>query len=907
MRSLAVLSTLLATVSLGAVQSTLAAVKTWSCANSSGNWSTGSNWIGGTIPATNDTVVFDCAVTTNADLGSVNIAAVVFGPSSAGAIINGAFVLNGNAATLNIDDQATAATPNSINASITLANSLVYVKSGVSGHVLSLSGAISGGTAGANEVMRIYGPGAVQLRRISGAANTYTGRTFVASADGNGGNGVLQVGGFNRVVVPGDLTVGSGTGSPTAPDRPQVQWQLPEGVSDTSKVNVAVDGLLALDTRFETIAKLTGLGTVTSTSTNAALTVGDAGNFTWGGVISGPGGMTKVGTGTMTITAPNTYTGLTTVSRGTLVLNAPLIGGTGRAINGPLVIGSGVGTVVAATVLFANNFQIDSSTLPLAINSDGRLDTAGFGDDVGPLTINGGNFAIGNNVQQFGGLTMNGGTISGTGTLVLRASNLVATATVALGAASIGSTVELGFGTDTFTVNSGSAQPELTINGAVTAGLLSANLIKAGTGTLRLAGTAANTYGGSTTIAQGVLDLAKPNSVVAITGPIVIGNNTDPPGSATLKNLATNQIGGKPRMTISASGVYGLNGFSDDIGGLAGGGVLNFPSLSALGIDVSNGSQMFAGSVTGSGSGTTLQKSGAGEQVFTGSGVPSVTAADVLGGRLTINTQMAFASAAVNVQSSAELSGNGRMFSLQANSGASVRPGNGSGGTLSIDGDATFRSGSVLIADLLSTNLGYFSTLDVQGTVAIEPNVALDLRAAPAFSAANSSSVAIIVNDGADAIQGTFRGLPEGRSLPAGARNVSISYAGGTGNDALLTVRPTLDIDGDSQYLAETDGLLIARHIGGLTGATLAANAIAGANGAKRTAQSDVSAYLTYLGNSLDVNQSGVVDTTDRVLILRWLFGFRGEALVTGFAIPPGSTAEQYADTIRNQLEQLTP
>ena len=48
-----------------------------------------------------------------------------------------------------------------------------------------------------------------------------------------------------------------------------------------------------------------------------------------------------------------------------------------------------------------------------------------------------------------------------------------------------------------------------------------------------------------------------------------------------------------------------------------------------------------------------------------------------------------------------------------------------------------------------------------------------------------------------------------------GARNGKISYVGGDGNDVTLTVAPTLDIDGDSRYLPETDGLLITRYING--------------------------------------------------------------------------------------------
>src|SRR4029453_17016115 len=46
----------------------------------------------------------------------------------------------------------------------------------------------------------------------------------------------------------------------------------------------------------------------------------------------------------------------------------------------------------------------------------------------------------------------------------------------------------------------------------------------------------------------------------------------------------------------------------------------------------------------------------------------------------------------------------------------------------------------------------------------------------------------IIFNDGADAIVGTFKGLPEGSSLTTnGGKAFRISYHGGDGNDVVLT------------------------------------------------------------------------------------------------------------------------
>ena len=49
--------------------------------------------------------------------------------------------------------------------------------------------------------------------------------------------------------------------------------------------------------------------------------IDDSGTFTLGGVISGTGGLTKTNSGTTTISVTNSYTGLTTVNEGTLVID----------------------------------------------------------------------------------------------------------------------------------------------------------------------------------------------------------------------------------------------------------------------------------------------------------------------------------------------------------------------------------------------------------------------------------------------------------------------------------------------------------------------------------------------------------------------------------------------------------
>ncbi len=909
MGSLKFVATVFTAAVLVAAQPALAATLVWDGGAGTANWADANNWSSNTVPVAGDSVQFNSAVTTNANLGSVAIASIIFAAGSAGAIINGALTINAGAAQFNIDDQATGLTTTQINAAIAAGNGTMWLKSRTSGHVLEFRGAISAAAGG--DGIRIYGPGTIRFNRDTN--NTYTGTTIVASADTGGGNGLLQLAGNAQAVVPGNLVVGVGSAPSSAADRPQVQWLISQVLADTSRVTVGPDGLLALNASSETIGQLTGTGTVTSNSTLITLTVGDTGNFTWGGVMSGAGNVNKVGTGTMTYTAANTYTGLTTVSNGTLVLNA---GNNIRAIQGPLTIGDGIDAANTAIVQIANDYQINrnASGAPTIINSDGTFEMVSSRDDLGAVTLNGGNIVLGaSSLTVFGGLTMNGGTVAGAGSGNLRMmSNVVATATGALGPATINSLVVLLSPTTSFTVNAGSAQPELTIGGTVRTDAVARNITKTGAGTLRLAGSDSNTYGGSTTIEQGVLELAKPDNVTAITGPIVIGNNTDPAGSATLRNLASNQLFGKPSVQINASGVYQVSNSStaartETIGALSGSGKLFLPFRPELTIDFASGLSTFTGAIddpapNASGN-KRINKRGGGTQVFTADAnydgflIPYE-------GELRVNGQIP--NAPVSIEGGT-LSGTGRVANIDVSSGT-IRPGSGSGGTLTANSVRMgFGPQTKVLIDMASASSGGFGKLNVQSV--LDPNAGLD----PARIEVNpiggyvpplGTTVEIINKSSGGPATSRFRN----RSVAAGAHNMAVSYSGGDGNDVTLTAAKTLDVDGDGEYSATTDGLLISRFIGGITsGTALTANAVAASNGAKRTTQTDVAAYLTHLGNALNVSQNTSIDSVDGILILRWLLGFRDTALVTGLAIPPGSTAEQYADQIRNLLEQVTP
>lgn len=97
-------------------------------------------------------------------------------------------------------------------------------------------------------------------------------------------------------------------------------------------------------------------GTV-SLAENATLRINTSARQTLAGLISGAGNITKGGSGTLTLAAPNDYTGSTTVTAGALVIANPMGSATGSGAltvgNGAILAGSGTvaGPVVVNGVL----------------------------------------------------------------------------------------------------------------------------------------------------------------------------------------------------------------------------------------------------------------------------------------------------------------------------------------------------------------------------------------------------------------------------------------------------------------------------------------------------------------------------------------------------------------------------
>ena len=101
-----------------------------------------------------------------------------------------------------------------------------------------------------------------------------------------------------------------------------------------------------------------------------------------------------------------------------------------------------------------------------------------------------------------------------------------------------------------------------------------------------------------------------------------------------------------------------------------------------------------------------------------------------------------------------------------------------------------------------------------------------------------------------------------------------------------------------------TDGLLVVRWLFGFTGATLVEGAVS--TGCTRCTAPEIEARLAAIGDQLDIDGDGETEPlTDGVLVMRWLFGFRGDVLIS-FAVDELECTRCTAAAIESYLAGLS-
>ena len=562
-------------------------------------------------------------------------------------------------------------------------------KSGTSSLVLSGSNNWSGPTTLAGGTLRLAGgaavgdSSAVTLATASGAILDLSGSSeTIGSLAGGGsvtlGAGTLTSGGDNSTTIYSGVISGSGgfvkTGGGmltlsginlfTGPATVAAGTLRVAGGAALAN-NVALSLTHTLGARLdlngsnETIGSLAGGGASGGNVTLGSGTLttgGDNSTTTFAGSISGSGGLTKAGTGTFTISGNNSFIGATTVTGGTLRIaggsaisaNSAVVLSTGTTfdLNGTnedigSLAGNGALTLGAGTLTLGGDNT--STSFQGSISGSGGLIKTGSGtlslsgnSYTGPTSVSGGILRL-----------LGGGVLSDTASVTLAnaagvtldLNGYAETMGSLTGGGASGGNVALGGGI----LILGGDNSSTTFAGAITG---AGSLTKNGTGIFNLAGL--NTYSGPTTISAGTLLLT---------------------GLGTLPDATAVVLANSTGVTLD------LNGASETIGSLAGGGLnggavlLGAGSLTTGG---NNSTTIFPGSISGSGG---LTKTGTGTLTLSGSNTYSGPTS-VAGGTLRLTSGSALADTMVVTLANAagaalEVSGNDETIGSLAGGGAS--------------------------------------------------------------------------------------------------------------------------------------------------------------------------------------------------------------------------------------------
>ena len=440
----------------------------------------------------------------------------------------------------------------------------------------------------------------------------------------------------------------------------------------------------------DTIGALAGTGAnaAVNLATGANLDVGGLNtSTTFSGIIAGAGSLTKSGSGILSLTGANSYTGGTTVNDGTLMGFV----GTGASITGDYTLnndafltfnqllpasgpqsGTFSGNVTGATTAYMQFIGNSTTTVTLTGDNSGFAGTSTFGGGVSTIG-QGGTVAIGS------------ATNIGTGTLQFYDGVLQTTDTMSLANAV---SLQTTGGGGTFNTDDGTT---LTLSGPVSG---DGALLKTGTGTLVLDGI--STYTGGTTVSAGTLQgiagvgiqgdilnnatvilngsLQTYNGDMSGTGNVVIDGVVGLAGTNTYSGTTTvgegSELGAlsinglSANSTIILDGALGdlVGGFVDDqtIGALSGGSTGTVQTDGhTLTTGANDASTTFAGQfLTGSGS---LVKVGTG--TFTLSGTDSELSGNLGVDAGTLSLTGTLAAATTTVASGATLSVDGTLTS----------------------------------------------------------------------------------------------------------------------------------------------------------------------------------------------------------------------------------------------------
>jgi len=441
---------------------------------------------------------------------------------------------------------------------------------------------------------------------------------------------------------------------------------LPTGPGTDLTINT--NGTLNMASYSDSVASLTGDATATVKNsvvgTTGTLTVNGASSTTYAGTIQGTLGggdmaLAKNGSGTLTLTGTNDYTGATLVQQGTLQV--------GNGTTGSIHAGS------AVTVSSGGTLAVD-------LAGGGTFGNSGVNNGV-ITTIASGTNTLSGNFSGTGALTQNGSGL----TIITGAESSTGLTTVQQGTLQVGDgTTGSISGSSTVVVNPGTTLAIDLANGGTfsSSGLNNGLINTIASGTNTLTG-AFGGIGGLTQSGSGVTVIAGTESYT--------GATTVQTGTLQIGNGANGSINSSSPVAVSGGATLAIDLVN---GGVFGNNVTDSGRITAI----ATGTNTLSGNLSGAG---TFTQAGSGTTILSGSNSYSGGTTINAGALLANNsTGSATGSGAVLVNSGGLLGGNGSVAGLvTVASGGVIDPGMspGSGvGTLRLNGGLTLNGGSLL-------------------------------------------------------------------------------------------------------------------------------------------------------------------------------------------------------------------
>jgi fibronectin-binding autotransporter adhesin len=229
-----------------------------------------------------------------------------------------------------------------------------------------------------------------------GSTNTFNGGLTIGDAAGVNA-GIVQVDGAKALPTSGSVTVNSNSqlllnGSATYGGTAQTLTLNGTGSSTTVGALATASG------------NVSTLQTTVSLASNSSVDVQGAGKLTLSGQVTGNGQLSSVGSGTLTLSHANNYSGGTVVSAGSLVSGNGSALGTGNVA----VSGGNLSSSITTTTTLGGNLTLNSGSITLNSSATPTLTLASNQ----AYTMNGGTLSLNYSSNTVGSIASLGGSSS---------------------------------------------------------------------------------------------------------------------------------------------------------------------------------------------------------------------------------------------------------------------------------------------------------------------------------------------------------------------------------------------------------------------------------------------------------------------------------------------------------------